>query len=58
MMVTDTLAYQAVNAMYRRKVLLVPGFINRIFLLIVALIPNGIIVLFRRHSKLLPPDKP
>lgn len=58
MMRADTLAYQAVNAMFRRKALLVPGFINRIFLLIVDLVPNGIIVLIRRHSKLLPPDKP
>jgi uncharacterized protein len=56
MMRADNLANIAVKAMFRRKALLVPGFINKIFLLIVALIPNGIIVLFRRYSKLLPPD--
>jgi uncharacterized protein len=57
MMRTDTLAYLAVNAMFRRKALLVPGFMNRIFLFIIYLVPNGLIVFIRRHSKLLPPDK-
>lgn len=57
MMRADKLALLAVNAMFKRKSLLVPGFINRISILVTALIPHGIIVLIRRHSKFLPPDK-
>jgi len=58
MMRADKLAYQAVNAMFRRKALLVPGILNRIFILFSYLLPQGIIVLIRRHSKFMPPDKP
>jgi short-subunit dehydrogenase len=58
MMRADTLAYQAVNAMFRRRSVLVPGFINKVFLLFIYLVPNSIIALIRRHSHILPPDEP
>jgi uncharacterized protein len=57
MMRADILAHLAVSAMFHRKSTLTPGFINRIFLFFIYLIPHGLIVLIRRHSKLLPVDK-
>lgn len=57
MMSADKLANLAVNAMFKRKSLLVPGFLNRMSILFTTLIPHGIIVLIRRYSKFLPPDK-
>lgn len=58
MMSADKLARKAVNAMFNRKSLLIPGFLNRVSLFFVFLIPQGIIVLIRRHSRFMPPDKP
>lgn len=57
MMRAEKLARIAVNAMLSRKSLLIPGLLNRISLLFIYLIPQGIVVLIRRYSKLLPPDK-
>ncbi|HSH20915.1 MAG TPA: SDR family NAD(P)-dependent oxidoreductase [Draconibacterium sp.] len=57
MMTSDKLAHLAVNAMFKRKSSIVPGLINRFFLIFTFLIPQGIILLIRRHSKLLPPEK-
>jgi len=57
MMRAEKLAHIAVNDMFRRKSLRTPGFLNRIFLFFVPLIPNGFILLIRRYSKFLPPDK-
>lgn len=56
MMPADKLARLAVNAMFRKKSFLVPGFINRIFLFIVYLVPQSIILLIRRHSRFLPTE--
>ncbi len=57
MMSAYKLARLAVNAMLRKKALLVPGFINRFFLFIVYLVPHSVILLIRRYSRFLPPDK-
>ena len=57
MMPADKLARLAVDAMFRKKALLVPGFINRFFLFMVYLVPQSVILLIRRHSRFLPPDK-
>jgi hypothetical protein len=57
MMPADKLARLAVDAMFRKKALLVPGFINRFFLFIVYFVPQSVILLIRRHSRFLPPDK-
>jgi len=57
MMSADKLARLSVNAMFSRKYLLIPGFLNRLSLLFVFQIPHGIVKLIRRYSKLLPLDK-
>jgi uncharacterized protein len=57
MMKAETLAHKAVNAMFRRRSWVIPGLFNRISLLFILLVPQGIVLLLRRHSKLLPPDK-
>jgi short-subunit dehydrogenase len=57
MMPAGKLARKAVNAMFKRKPSLIPGFLNRVFLLIVYLVPQSIILLIRRYSRFLPPDK-
>jgi short-subunit dehydrogenase len=57
MMPAGKLARKAVNAMFKRKSTLIPGFLNRIFLFVVYLVPQSIILLIRRHSRFLPPDK-
>lgn len=57
MMSAEKLASKAVKAMFRRKPSLIPGILNRISLLFVYIIPQGIIVLIRRYSKFMPPDK-
>jgi hypothetical protein len=57
MMSAGKLARKALNAMFRKKALLVPGFINRIFLIIIYLVPQSVILLIRRHSRFLPPDR-
>jgi short-subunit dehydrogenase len=57
MMPAEKLAQLAVGAMFRKKALLVPGFINRFFLIIIYLVPQSLILLIRRYSKFLPPDK-
>ncbi|GAB1451237.1 SDR family oxidoreductase [Draconibacterium sp.] len=56
MMSADKLAFLAVNAMFKRKPLLVPGFLNRLSIIFTKLIPHGVILLVRRYSKYLPPD--
>jgi hypothetical protein len=55
MMPSEKLARLAVDSMFRKKALLVPGFINRIFLIIIYLVPQSIILLIRRYSRFLPP---
>ena len=57
MMPAEKLAQLAVEGMFRKKALLVPGFINRFFLLIISLVPQSLILLIRRYSRFLPPDK-
>jgi short-subunit dehydrogenase len=57
MMPAEKLARSAVNAMLSNKSSWTPGLINRIFLLFTYLVPQGVILLVRRHSKFLPPDK-
>jgi short-subunit dehydrogenase len=55
MMPADKLARKAVNALFNRRSVLIPGFMNRVFLLVVALVPQSIILLIRRHSRFMPP---
>ncbi len=57
MMKAEKLARKSVDAMFRRRSWMIPGLFNRISLLFILLVPHGIILLLRRHSKLLPPDK-
>ena len=57
MMSADKLAKLAVKAMFKRKSVLIPGFFNRLIVSITYLVPHGLIVLIRRHSRFLPPDK-
>jgi uncharacterized protein len=57
MMRPEKLAKIAVKAMFRKKSMLVPGLLNRIFLPVIFLIPHGVILFVRRYSKFLPPDK-
>jgi short-subunit dehydrogenase len=56
MLPADKLARKAVKAMFNCRSLLIPGFINRVFVLVVALVPQSIILLIRRHSRFMPPD--
>jgi hypothetical protein len=56
MMSAEKLAKLAVNAMFKRKSLVVPGVLNRFSVIFTKLIPHGVILLLRRHSKFLPPD--
>ncbi len=57
MMRPEKLARKILQAMFRRKSTIIPGLMNKIFLPIIVIIPHGIIVLVRRYSRLLPPDK-
>ena len=57
MMKADKLAKLAVNAMFKKKSFVIPGLINLIFLLITTMVPHGIVLLVRRHTRFLPPDK-
>jgi hypothetical protein len=57
MMRPEKLARKIVRAMNRHTSILIPGFINRVFLPFLFIIPHGLITLVRRYSKLLPPDQ-
>lgn len=57
MMRPEKLARKIVNAMFSRKSTYIPGFLNRVSLFFIYLVPQWTIVLVRRHSRLLPPDK-
>ena len=57
MMNPEKLARLAVRAMLKRKSFLMPGLFNRISLFFIAIIPHSIVLLIRRHSRFLPPDK-
>lgn len=57
MMSAEKLASISVKAMFKRKSLIVPGFVNRLTIFFANLVPQSIIVLVRRYSKFLPPDK-
>ncbi|HSO86894.1 MAG TPA: SDR family oxidoreductase [Draconibacterium sp.] len=57
MMSAERLAKLSVNGMFKRKSILVPGFVNRIFLLFIYMLPHGIVLLIRRYSRFLPPDR-
>jgi len=57
MMSSEKLAKLAVKAMFKRQSILIPGFINQIIILVTYLVPPKIIVLVRRYTKFLPPDK-
>jgi len=58
MMRPEKLARKIIRAMQHRKALLIPGLVNKLSLPVLCILPHGIIVLIRRHSRLLPPDKP
>ena len=53
----EKLANVAINAMFKRKSEIVPGFINRLAILAANLVPHSIILLIRKYSGFLPPDK-
>jgi len=57
MMRPEKLARKIVNALFKRKATYIPGFLNKVSLFFIFLVPQGIIVLARRHSRFLPPDK-
>lgn len=57
MLRADTLADIAVRAMFRRRSLVIPGVLNRAFILLSYLIPQGIIVMIWRYSGFGSPDK-
>jgi len=57
LMRSEKLAPRIVRAMLKRKSLVIPGFINKIFIGFLFFVPHGIIALIRRHSRLLPPDQ-
>ncbi len=57
MMKPEKLAKKVVKGMFRRKSILIPGIINRLIIFLVCIIPHSIILLIRRYSKFLPPDK-
>jgi short-subunit dehydrogenase len=56
MMSPEKLARKTVNAMFRRRSLLIPGFLNRLIFPLLFIVPHGIIALIRRKSGFLPPD--
>ncbi|HPB24540.1 MAG TPA: SDR family NAD(P)-dependent oxidoreductase [Bacteroidales bacterium] len=57
MMRPEKLARKIFRAMQRRKALLIPGWVNKVALPVLGILPHGLIVLIRRHSPLLPPEK-
>ncbi len=57
MISAEKLASIAVKAMFKKKSLIVPGFVNRLTIFIANLIPHSVILLIRRYSGYLPPDK-
>jgi len=57
MMPPEKLARKIVRATNCRKSVLIPGMINRFFLPFLFIIPHGIILMIRRHTRFLPPDK-
>jgi short-subunit dehydrogenase len=57
MMSAEKLASTSVKALFKKKSVIVPGFVNRLTIFIANLVPHSIILLIRRYSKYLPPDK-
>jgi short-subunit dehydrogenase len=56
MMSADKVAKIALAAMFRRKAVVIPGFINKVFSFLVRITPQWIIILIRRNTRLLPVD--
>ena len=54
MMRPEKLARIALNAMFSKRSLVMPGILNRIFLPFILLIPHGIVLLVKRHSGFFP----
>ncbi|HNW70450.1 MAG TPA: SDR family oxidoreductase [Bacteroidales bacterium] len=57
MMRPEKLARKIVNALFKKKATYIPGFLNKISLFFIWLVPHWLVVLVRRHSRFLPPDK-
>lgn len=57
MMRPEKLAHKIVRAMSGRKSLVVPGLFNKLSLFFLFIVPQGVVVLVRRYSGFLPPDK-
>jgi short-subunit dehydrogenase len=53
----EKIARIIVRAMHRKRAMIIPGLINRMFLAALLIVPQSIIVLIRRYSRFLPPDK-
>lgn len=51
MMKADKVADIAIRAMFRRKAVIIPGFINKIITFLVRITPHGIIVFIKRKTK-------
>jgi short-subunit dehydrogenase len=56
MMRADRVAAIALRALFRRKAVVIPGFINKFFSFLVRITPHWVIILIRRNTKLLPLD--
>jgi short-subunit dehydrogenase len=56
LMKPEKVAHLAVNGMFRRKSMIFTGFFTCLFLILVLIIPQGLIVWLRRHTKILPPE--
>lgn len=56
MMNPDQLARKVVRSMFSKRALVVPGFLNRIILFFLFMVPHSVIALIRRLSRFLPPD--
>jgi uncharacterized protein len=56
MMSAEKVARIALAAMFRRKAVVIPGFINKFFSFLVRITPHWIIIMIRRNTRLLPVD--
>ncbi len=57
MMRAETLARRSLRAMFRKRARYVPGFLNKIFLPLLLIVPPGLVMWFRRNSRFLPVDE-
>jgi short-subunit dehydrogenase len=51
MMHSDKVVKKALNAMFKRKASIIPGFLNKLMVFLVQLIPHGLVILFLGSQK-------